>query len=304
MRDPDAFQADSFRRKADMFGPGIDGILGKLTGDDAMTLQAVRFDAARYTAAEARQWLREHDMKPILFEEATGGDDKAATVHVQEVELTRKAYEPLQGMMQLSEPHDAERVIRFRASDETVDRMGDVIMQDGWDFSDYIKNPIVTAFHDGHLWPIGQAVALGVVGRELLIDAEFDPPDIDEEADKVLLKIKHGSIRAGSVAFMPTAEPSTRRDETLNPLFQKFSTARRIFTKQSLLEWTICPIPCNPNAIAASLHGRMAVAKRHVEKPDVDREGDGKSLARLIDALAWREAERKAIRISDRRKRT
>ena len=66
--DPDEFE--SFAREADAGGPGIDFIFG-INAGEPVEIQAVRFDAARYTAAEARQWLKEHDMTPILFEEAT-----------------------------------------------------------------------------------------------------------------------------------------------------------------------------------------------------------------------------------------
>lgn len=68
LMDPDQFE--SFARETDAGGPGIDFIFG-INAGEPVEIQAVRFDAARYTAAEARQWLKEHDMTPILFEEAT-----------------------------------------------------------------------------------------------------------------------------------------------------------------------------------------------------------------------------------------
>lgn len=71
--DPAKFIPDSFRRRT--ITEGIDAIFGKLKDDgDAMVLQAYRFDKERYTAAQARAWLKEHDAKPIEFEAAA---DKA-----------------------------------------------------------------------------------------------------------------------------------------------------------------------------------------------------------------------------------
>ena len=68
LHDPD--QYDELRRVNDEGGPGIDFIYG--IKDGVSEIQAVRFDAARFTPDEARQWLSEHDMNVIEFEQATG----------------------------------------------------------------------------------------------------------------------------------------------------------------------------------------------------------------------------------------
>ncbi len=69
LNNPDKY--DSFRRDNDAGGAGIDFIYGILA-DGGSELQAIRFDKDRYSAAEAKAWLREHDFDAILFEEATG----------------------------------------------------------------------------------------------------------------------------------------------------------------------------------------------------------------------------------------
>jgi len=68
LTDPD--QYDSIRRVNDEFGAGIDAIYG--IKDGTSELQAIRFDADRFTPAEAREWLSDHDFDPMMFEEATG----------------------------------------------------------------------------------------------------------------------------------------------------------------------------------------------------------------------------------------
>jgi HK97 family phage major capsid protein/HK97 family phage prohead protease len=68
LTDPD--QYDSIRRVNDEFGAGIDAIYGIKEGTSE--LQAIRFDADRFTPAEAREWLNDHDFDPMMFEEATG----------------------------------------------------------------------------------------------------------------------------------------------------------------------------------------------------------------------------------------
>ncbi len=68
LTDPD--QYDELRRENDAGGDGIDFIYGIKEGESE--IQAVRFDAQQFTTDEARTWLSEHEMDPIMFEEATG----------------------------------------------------------------------------------------------------------------------------------------------------------------------------------------------------------------------------------------
>lgn len=91
----DPEQYDSFARVNDAFGGGIDAIYGVKNGEGS-ELQAIRFDAARFTASEAREWLSKHDYSPIEFEEATGEraepmSEELDTRHVLEVSETDEA---------------------------------------------------------------------------------------------------------------------------------------------------------------------------------------------------------------------
>lgn len=65
---PDKFQEGSFRRKN--IESGIDIIFGKLKGETKTTTQAYRFKTSKFTAAEAKAWLKKNKIKYILFEPA------------------------------------------------------------------------------------------------------------------------------------------------------------------------------------------------------------------------------------------
>ena len=55
-------QYDEFRRENDKFGIGIHAIWGiKLKPKRTAELQAIRFDAKKFTPAKAKQWLKDHD---------------------------------------------------------------------------------------------------------------------------------------------------------------------------------------------------------------------------------------------------
>jgi hypothetical protein len=70
IRNPEDFEKDSFRRKN--IETGIDIIIGKLKGKTTTTTQAYRFKKDKFTADEAKKWLKDHDIKYIKFEAASG----------------------------------------------------------------------------------------------------------------------------------------------------------------------------------------------------------------------------------------
>jgi hypothetical protein len=73
---PEKFQQDSFRRVN--LTDGIDAIMGKKIGGDAMEIQAYRFARAKFTPAQAKKWLKDHDAKTIGFEEASNDEANSA----------------------------------------------------------------------------------------------------------------------------------------------------------------------------------------------------------------------------------
>lgn len=74
IKSPDIFIKESFVTKPIENG-NINLILAKLKTDGlsgSLKTQAIRFKRTKFTVAEAKKWLADHDYKPILFEAATG----------------------------------------------------------------------------------------------------------------------------------------------------------------------------------------------------------------------------------------
>lgn len=71
--DPDKY--DKFRRQNDKLGTGIHAIFG-IAEDGKAELQAIKFDKAEFTVAQAGKWMAEHDYKPIKFESASGKGER------------------------------------------------------------------------------------------------------------------------------------------------------------------------------------------------------------------------------------
>jgi len=70
LQDPNKF--DSFARKNNRFGEGIDVIFG--IKDNKATIQSIRFSEDKYSEDEAKKWLKEHDYKFIEFEVSKNTD--------------------------------------------------------------------------------------------------------------------------------------------------------------------------------------------------------------------------------------
>lgn len=69
INNPDKYE--KFRRENNKFGEGIDVIWG-ITKDGKTEVQAIRFDAKKFTVEEAKKWLKDHDYNPIEFVPASG----------------------------------------------------------------------------------------------------------------------------------------------------------------------------------------------------------------------------------------
>lgn len=75
VRQPDLFQAGSFVTKEFQAKPRIYSVMGKLKGEDTMTVQAMRFEKPAWTLAEAKKWMEGH----MDIEKSCGPDDGCCT---------------------------------------------------------------------------------------------------------------------------------------------------------------------------------------------------------------------------------
>ena len=128
-----------------------------------------------------------------------------------------------------------EEVFWFQASVETKDRDGEIVTKDGWEFDNYLKNPVFMTFHDYKRLPVGKTVALVPNDQGFLIGVVFD--DEDPEAIKVKSKYQRGFLNAVSVGF--------HRKETTG----KRAGKDWVTTKKELLEVSAAPVPAHPDAL-------------------------------------------------------
>jgi HK97 family phage prohead protease len=138
------------------------------------------------------------------------------------------------------------RTIRFIGTTESEDRTGDVIEVDGWELSNFTKNPVFLWDHTPSLGPIGKVKQIIREGASLLFDVEFASKEVSEFADRMFKLFEAGFLNAVSVGFIPKEfEPIIEEDGFMSGLR---------FTKQELLELSAVSIPAHQDAVALSAY--------------------------------------------------
>jgi len=124
-----------------------------------------------------------------------------------------------------------------------LDRFGERVDPNGWDFLQYQKNPVVEWAHRYDIPAIGKMEGLKIDDNGLHGIVIFNSKDYDTFGWSIGERVKNGVIRAGSVGFrvMEIEIPDRKTQEDGTAL---------IFRKQELLEFSICNVPANPFALA------------------------------------------------------
>ena len=204
--------------------------------------------------------------------------------------MEQKIINNLEGQLrELARDVEETRTVTFIASTSSVDRHGTVVNQKNWNIDKFNANPIVGYQHKvyGGDEPnpddqLGTAKAyFETVKRgekddlQLMVDITFEPKDINEKADKIFRKIKHGSLRAVSVGFIPTADENGSMGESRDGAFRYFG--------QELLEISVVNIPSNPDALKRSLLDLVKEPKKEVKKiEEVTKKENVKSQRELL----------------------
>lgn len=178
---------------------------------------------------------------------------------------------------------DEKDIYEFIASDETVDRYGDIIRVEGWDLKTYKANPIVLFGHQ-HSNPIGVAVRTWIdkdvkaLKIRIKLADEGTSPFIDTLRKLLAQKI----LRAVSVGFQPTKAPNEIKDPDTNRW-----TGGYEFVGQELLENSIVTVPANPSALSTAKS--LGLPEMHLRRvfSDVGRPDPGQGRAAIRDAGAF-----------------
>ena len=173
----------------------------------------------------------------------------------------------------------AAQELTMVVSTEAVDREGDIIEAAGWELGAYRKNPVVLFGHQYNQPAVGRAGWIDVMDKALVARVQFAPTPFGQE---LWMLYSQGYMRASSVGFIPKdTEPIEEPDEEgaeeqgsggareqggKGAREQGSSPASGIcegaeekgfwgptrFKRQELLEFSLVPVPANPEALVAA----------------------------------------------------
>jgi HK97 family phage prohead protease len=130
----------------------------------------------------------------------------------------------------------ADDPFEFVMSDESVDRVGDVIRAKGWDLQDFQKNPVALWGHN-HDKPIGVWENVRVAGKRLVGRLKLAKQGTSAEIDTIRSLVEQRIIKSVSVGFQPVdAKP--------------LKSGGYEFISQKLHECSLVAVPANANALA------------------------------------------------------
>ena len=125
----------------------------------------------------------------------------------------------------------------FVASDETVDRQGEIISVDGWQLDNFKQNPVLLWGHDQNKPTVGRAKRIGYKtisgNKKLTFEPEFHRKD--EFSRLIADLVDEGWVKTTSVGFLPKEMEDNK------------------YTKQELLEISFVNVPANPNALGLAM---------------------------------------------------
>lgn len=136
---------------------------------------------------------------------------------------------------------DGARSYTFTISTGIIDRDRDIINVAGWKTDAFMAagGPVLYGhgFDANGTLPIGKATRVWTTARALKAEMRFIPGD--PYAERVRRAVDFGALRATSVGFRPLPGKAAWNEERGGVDFQE----------QELLEFSIVPIPANPQAI-------------------------------------------------------
>lgn len=150
-------------------------------------------------------------------------------------DIWREAHDKMIHKTNISD--DSENSL-FVLSDETPDRMGDIIASDGWDTENFSKNPIALFNHKSD-FPIGNWKDLHVESSQLRATLELAPKGTSDRIDEIRKLIACGVLKATSVGFRPVDHEPLRSGGSL-------------FKRCELVEASLVAVPANPNALSVA----------------------------------------------------
>ena len=266
--DPDKFESFATKKLTD----GITAIIG-IDKEGKSEIQSVRADQSKFTPSEFKDWLEKHDFKPIDFEEASM--KKATNIFAawMDIDLAKST-----DQVQSTEPKTVK--IGGIISSDSPDMQGDIIDQDGLDFSYFMKRGYINYEHQqGMNNIVGRPISVNKVnignGVATKIEAELY---MNLPLSQLVYKTMKDLKEAGDTRKLGfSIEGQVLARDKINP---------KIIRKSRVLNVSVCALPQNADAtlelLARSMN--MNTAIMDAAKPDLILDSYNKKDDTILDA--------------------
>lgn len=157
-----------------------------------------------------------------------------------------------------------KRQVIVNISAESPDRVGDIIVQKGIDFSAFMKIGGTVLWQHDPLHPVAKCLELGLIDGKIRALVQFPPEGTSVKSTETYNLISEGVINAASIGFDP------KETEPLNP---KDPYGPQRYPAVELMEFSFVSVPCAPDAtiVARALDQPDAVVKAATWKVGASR---------------------------------
>ena len=160
--------------------------------------------------------------------------------------MVNRAYKEQRRVMVVTEARQTEdgSAHRMVIAANELSRNGDELNLRGISFKNYRKNPVVLWAHDSYRGiPIAKTLKIGHDEQGRIV-ADFEFNSDDEFAARVENAWNGGFIRAASIRYMPT--------KVVEVMNEAGEVERFRVDKSELLEWSLVPVPADPDSVRAA----------------------------------------------------
>jgi hypothetical protein len=271
LRDPGKYER--FRRENDKGGEGVHFIFGITRGGKA-ELQAIRFDASKFTPAQARKWLADHGHKPIDFEPASGQPAKASADLLRltaPVEITAAAGD--------EKKTPAVQIVAYDGGEMRLPGWGNVVVDlAGADVSGAI--PILSAHGEALADIVGQGRAT-ITGNTIHVTGILT--DATSAGQQVIALARSGIMPQASIGFAPAKREHISAGATIRVNGRSFTAGESgllVIRAGKLREISLVPIGASPGtSVSISAKGQRQMSTDNQNTTNDDQiKADGAAL--------------------------
>lgn len=187
----------------------------------------------------------------------------------------------------IKQARDGELEIPFKISTEAVDRESDVIALDGWDLGDFDNGAGTVLFSHDASSAVADPIKTWVGQNALRSLARFPTAEVSEFANMIGRMVADGIIKGASVGFIPL-QWAVNEERS-----KGIGGAAIDFIKQKLIEWSVTPLPANPEALAEAAKSKLYNlkllydwAEKHLSCDTWDLVVEREDIAAITKALA------------------